>query len=263
MQDLNKITVPAEYNKVLQQTVDVINQSEEVRTLWKAINVNALDRLKMSDHGPVHFQVVANIGLKIARMLKKSGVELSIVKDHELEHEYGEVVIFLASLMHDLGMTISIKGHEEFSLILTNTLLRELLDFMPVRERTIVVSETLHAIISHRRGGTPYTIEAAIVRVADALDLSKGRVKVAQERGNIDIYSLSAAAIESMEILEGKEKPIQIEIKMNNSVGLFQVDELLKEKLRGSGIEKHFEVHAFIDTEHEKKLLNDFFIKDL
>ena len=36
---------------------------------------------------------------------------------------------------------------------------------------------------------------------------------------------------------------------MNNSSGLFQVDGLLKAKLRGSGLEPHVEVIAHIDTE--------------
>ena len=37
--------------------------------------------------------------------------------------------------------------------------------------------------------------------------------------------------------------------------GVFQVDELLASKLRGSGLEKYIEVVARIDAEHEKRLL--------
>ena len=46
-----------------------------------------------------------------------------------------------------------------------------------------------------------------------------------------------------------------IEIVMNNSSGIYQVDELLRAKLRGSGIEPHVEVVAHIDTESEKRLV--------
>ena len=42
---------------------------------------------------------------------------------------------------------------------------------------------------------------------------------------------------------------------MNNSAGIFQVDSLLANKLRGSGLEPHVEVVARIDAEHEKRLL--------
>ena len=45
---------------------------------------------------------------------------------------------------------------------------------------------------------------------------------------------------------------------MNNSAGLFQVDELLATKLRGSGLEEHVEVVARIDAEHEKRLVPVF-----
>jgi len=71
-------------------------------------------------------------------------------------------------------MSISREGHEEFSLIISNTILHRILDFLPVEERTIVISETLHAIIAHRSDGIPYTVEAGIVRVADAMDMSEG-----------------------------------------------------------------------------------------
>ena len=45
---------------------------------------------------------------------------------------------------------------------------------------------------------------------------------------------------------------MKIEIVMNNSSGLFQVDGLLKAKLRGSGLEPYVEVIAHIDTEAER-----------
>ncbi|MCY4086981.1 MAG: hypothetical protein OXG37_08925 [Actinomycetia bacterium] len=37
--------------------------------------------------------------------------------------------------------------------------------------------------------------------------------------------------------------------------GIYQVDELLKAKLRGSGLEPHIEVVARIDAEAKKKLV--------
>jgi hypothetical protein len=45
---------------------------------------------------------------------------------------------------------------------------------------------------------------------------------------------------------------------MSNSAGIFQVDELLAEKLRGSGLEEHIEVIARIDAEHEQRLMQVF-----
>jgi metal-dependent HD superfamily phosphatase/phosphodiesterase len=253
-----KIYVPVYENALLEKALDNINNNVEVNTLWRVINVNAIDRLGMSDHGPVHVQIIANIALRLARILLKHGIEMSITTYYGLSAQYAELVVMLASLFHDLGMSIARDGHEEFSLILANDLLHKVLDFLSVEERTIVTSEVLHAIISHRSGGKPNTIEAGIVRVADALDMSEGRSRIPYEAGNVDIYSVSAAAIDKVEIVEGEEKPIQINILMNNSAGLFQVDELLKKKLIGSGIEKHVKIRALIARKREKKLLKEF-----
>ena len=250
--------VPAEKNELLQQALTRINHNEEIQALWQVINVNAMSRLGMSDHGPVHFQIVANIALKLLRTLKRENIVPSVVKDFELTQNHAELIIVLASMMHDLGMSINRDGHEEFSLFITNDLLREILEFLPVRERTIVISETLHAIINHRSGGRPLTLEAGIVRVADALDMTEGRTRIPFEAGKIDIYSLSAFAIDRVEIHTGKEKPLLIEVYMNNSAGIFQIDELLKPKLKDSGIEQYIEVIAYIEAESEKKLITEF-----
>jgi uncharacterized protein len=96
------------------------------------------------------------------------------------------------------------------------------------------------------------------VRVADALDLAKGRSRVPFESRRPNIHSLSAAAIDEVRIEPGDERAVRIEIAMNNSSGIFQVDELLATKLRGSSLEEHVEVVASIDAEHEKRLVPVF-----
>jgi metal-dependent HD superfamily phosphatase/phosphodiesterase len=191
-------------------------------------------------------------------MLAEKNIEMSVTKDFGLSQKYAEIVVVLAAVLHDLGMTINRKGHEEYSLILANDLLHQLLDFLPIEEKTIVTSEVLHAIISHRSDSKPLTLEAGIVRVADALDMSKGRSRLSYESEKMDIHSVSAAAIEKVDIEEGNDKPIQLNITMNNSAGIFQLDELLKKKIIGSGIEKYIDVHAFINQKTEKRLLKEY-----
>lgn len=255
------IHVPLAGNDLLQQALERINQDAEIRTLWRVINVNAIDRLGMSDHGPVHYQIVANIALRLTRILIKNGVEMSIVRYFMLTNHHAELVVLLGSLLHDLGMSINREGHEEFSLFMANSILHRILDFLPIEERTIVTSEVLHAIISHRSGGRPVTVEAGIVRVADAMDMSEGRSRIPYESGNVDIYSVSAAAVDNVKISEGEDIPILVLITMNNSAGLFQVDELLKKKLIGSGIEKYIKVRAIVEKETEKRLVEEFEIR--
>jgi metal-dependent HD superfamily phosphatase/phosphodiesterase len=102
--------------------------------------------------------------------------------------------------------------------------LRELLAIVyDVAERTVILAETLHAIIAHRSDGRPLTLEAGIVRVADALDMAKGRSRIMFAAGKINIHSLSAAAIDRIEIQTGEIKPIRIAIAMLNSAGVFQL----------------------------------------
>jgi metal-dependent HD superfamily phosphatase/phosphodiesterase len=252
------IRVPAHRNDLLKKVLVFVNEDIEIKTLWRVSNINAIDRLGMTDHGVVHFQIVANIALRLARILEKHKVAMSVTSNYNLSTDYAELIILLASLFHDLGMTISREGHEEFSLILANNILHRILDFLPVEERTIIISETLHAIIAHRSGGDPYTIEAGIVRVADALDMSEGRSRIPYDAGKMDIHSVSAAAIDKVEILEGTETPVQLNIWMNNIAGIFQVDELLRRKLLGSGIEKYLTVSAYLSDGEEKRLVKEY-----
>lgn len=254
-----RIRLPARHNPMLQQIVDRVNADEELYALWTAMNVNAVTRLGMSDHGPVHFQIVSNIALKLMRQLIEAGVTPSIVRDHKMTNNEAEIVVVLGALLHDLGISIHRIDHEQYSLFVAQPKIDHLLDGLySIAHRTIIRSETLHAIIAHRSDGKPLTIEAGVVRVADALDMTKGRSRIPFEAGQVNIHSLSAAAIEKVEITQGQDKPIHISVVMSNSAGIFQLDDLLKEKLHGSGLENYVEVEATIEGETEKKLIQVF-----
>ena len=144
----------------------------------------------MSDHSWVHVQIVLNIALRLLRLLVKGGVEPAMVTDHGMGERDAEVVVAAGALLHDVGMSIHRADHEAYSLFLAERKLRELLDGVYEEpERTVVVAETLHAIIGHRRRGEPYTLEAGVVRVADALDMAQGRLADAG-RGGPDRHPL-------------------------------------------------------------------------
>jgi uncharacterized protein len=253
------IRVPARHNPRLQQVIDRVNADVELYTLWQVVNINAVQRLGMSDHGPVHVQIVTNIGLKLLRLLGERGVQPNIVADHNLSPEDAEVVVVLASLLHDLGMSIHRMDHEQYSLFLARPKIGELLEGLyEIPPQTILTSEILHAIISHRAGGRPLTLEAGVVRVADALDMAEGRTRIPFQAGQVNIHSVSALAIERVSIEAGKDKPIRISVRMNNAAGIFQVDELLKEKLEDSGLERYIEVEASTEGDADKKLIKTF-----
>ena len=251
-----RINVPVRGNRKLRTIVERVNEDDELKGWWHVSNVNAVARMGINDHSWVHIQIVTNIALKLLRQLTKHHVEPAMVRDYGMTNEDSEVVVTLAALTHCIGMSIHRHGHEDWSLFLAEPKLRELLEgIYGEPDRTVVVSEVLQAITSHRADGEPLTLEAGLIRVADALDMAKGRSRIPFERGRVSIHSLSAAAIEDVMITDGEEKPVKIEIVMNNSSGIYQVDGLLKAKLRGSGLEPYVEVVAHIDTETEQRLV--------
>jgi len=251
-----RINVPARANRKLRALLERVNADDQLKAWWHASNVNAVARMEINDHSWVHIQIVANIALKLLRQLTKHGVEPSLVRDYGLERDDAEVVVLLGALLHCIGMSIHRDGHEDFSLFLAEPKIRELLDgIYDEPNLTVIASEVLHEITSHRDYGKPLTLEAGIIRVADALDMAKGRSRIPFERGSVSIHSLSAAAIEDVTITDGDSRPIKIEILMNNSSGIYQVDGLLKAKLQGSGLEPYVEVIAHIDTETERRLV--------
>jgi metal-dependent HD superfamily phosphatase/phosphodiesterase len=252
-----RINVPVRGNQKLRRVLERVNQDDQLKAWWHVSNINAVTRMEINDHSWVHIQIVTNIALKLLRNLTSSGVEPAMVTDYGMTREDAEVVVVLTALTHCVGMSVHRHGHEDFSLFLAEPKLRQILErIYSEPERTVVVSEILQGIISHRHDGEPLTLEAGILRVADALDMEEGRSRIPFERGRVGIHSLSAAAIEDVSIVDGESKPIRIEITMNNSAGIYQVDELLKAKLRGSGLEPYVEVVAHIDTEAEKRLVS-------
>jgi metal-dependent HD superfamily phosphatase/phosphodiesterase len=236
-----------------------LNGDAEVRAWWHMAQVQS-ERLGMSDHSWVHVQVVLNIALRLLRLLVKGGIRPAMVSDHAMRDRDAEVVVAAGALLHDVGMSIHRADHEAFSLFLAERKLRELLAevYRDPAERTVVISEILHAIIGHRRRGEPYTVEGGVVRVADALDMAHGRSRLPVEAGQMGIHSISAAAIDRIEIAAGEQRAVRIEIAMNNSAGIFQVDDLLATKLRGTPLADHVEVVAAVEGESEKRLLSEF-----
>jgi uncharacterized protein len=224
-----RINVPVRGNRKLRKLLERVNNDSQLKGWWHVANVNAVARMRINDHSWVHIQIVANIALKLLRQLTKHHIEPSVVRDYGYSNDDAEVVVLLAALTHCIGMSVHRDGHEDFSLFLAEPKLRELLEGLYEEpDVTVIVSEVLQAITSHREYGKPLTLEAGTVRVADALDMEQGRSRIPFARGSISIHSLSAAAIEDVAIKDGEQRPVLIEITMNNSSGIYQVDSLLR-----------------------------------
>jgi len=251
--------VPVSDNRKLGEVITRVEADEELAAYMRASNVMAIDRLGYSDHGPTHIRIVSNIAMRLLRMLNDAGIKPSAVENYELSQEDAEVIVFLASAMHDIGHAVHREYHENFSIPLALPILDRILDGLyTIEERTIVKSEVLHAIIAHQRGIKPLTLEAGIVRVADALDMKKGRARIPFQAGEVNIHSVSALAVEDVRIAKGEEKPIEIRIILSNSSGIFQIDEMLRKKMEGTELERYMSVKVRVEGEQEKRIIPDF-----
>jgi metal-dependent HD superfamily phosphatase/phosphodiesterase len=254
-----ELKIPVRDNKKLRALITKINADQELWQIWKCANVNAVDRSGISDHGEVHVRIVANAALRIMRLLIKGGVEPGVVTHHGLTNEDAEVIVVLAASLHDSGISVHRDHHERYSLFIAFRKTRELLQgIYNEPELTIMVSETLHAIIAHDSSEKCLTVEAGAVKVADAADMTQGRSRIPFESGKVNIHSVSAQAVNGVNIKKGETKPVCIEIELANSAGIFQIDELMKNKLRYSPLKHYITVIARIEGETERKLFDSY-----
>ncbi len=252
------LNLPVEGNVKLKTLVERIDAHAALQTLWACSNVNAIDRMGINDHGPIHIKIVCNLALRILRLLRKQGIQTSVEINHQLTKEDAELVVVLAGCLHDIGHIVHRENHENFSVALAPPMVNELLDGLyEEREKAILLSEILHAICAHQTEIQPLTLEAGVLKVSDALDMEQGRARIPFAKGSPTIHAVSALAIEKVRVRKGDQKPVCIEIRMSNSAGIFQLDNLLKPKLVNSGIKDHFEVHVVI-TGAEKKIVSGY-----
>src|SRR5512135_3076901 len=93
-----------------------MKEDKKLKTYWRCANVMAIERMGYTDHGPTHVKIVANLSLKLLRILvEKKLITPSIVQSYKMKNEDAEVVVVLASIFHDLGMIVQRINHEQYS----------------------------------------------------------------------------------------------------------------------------------------------------
>jgi metal-dependent HD superfamily phosphatase/phosphodiesterase len=261
--------IPYRDNKKLKAVMEKVKDDKKLKTYWRCANVMAIERMGYTDHGPTHVKIVANISLKLLRiMVEKKMITPSIVENYDMTNDDAEVVVVLGSIFHDLGMIVQRKDHEKYSAFLALEFFDKFLTpTYSEEEKAVITSEVLHVIVTHEEppNNEPtckiLTKEAGIVGIADALDMEAGRARIPFQSGKVDIHAVSALSIEKVDIElseNGAVKPINIKIKMSNSAGVFQIDELLKPRIVNSGLEKFFHVIAEITGEKENRIIEKF-----
>jgi uncharacterized protein len=260
--------IPIRNNSKLKQVMDKVKEDRKLQTYWRCSNVMAIERMGYTDHGPTHVKIVANIALKLLRILtEKKLITPSIVENYGMTGDDAEVVVVLGAILHDLGMIVQRRDHEKYSAFLAYDVLQNLLSpTYTEEERAIITSEVLHAIVCHEEQPSMaadtrvLTKEAGIVGIADALDMEAGRARIPFSSGKVDIHAVSALSIQKVEVdsTENDAKPITIKVRMSDSAGVFQIDELLKPRILKSGLQQYFHVIAEITGEKQSRMIEKF-----
>jgi len=233
--DSSTFTVPAKHNPRLLSLVERINADEELRQWWRCSNVNAMDRLGMSDHGEVHIRIVANAALRLLRLLREAGQVAGVVMHHRLMIEDAEVVVVLAAALHDVGITVHYDRHPDFSLPLARSKAKELLTGLyAIREQTIIIAEMMHAIAAHHGQVRCLTLEAGVLKLADALDITAGRVRPTAAASTGLAIASTETVVDEVLIRKGEARPVRVELRMSRAAGLNQLEESLRQKLQQS-----------------------------
>ncbi|MFW9803907.1 MAG: HD domain-containing protein [Candidatus Thorarchaeota archaeon] len=244
-------------NELCAIAFDELENDIEVQALLEDSNRMAIDRMGYSDHGHTHSLIVAQNGVRLFRALVK-GLQPSIVQEETGTQQDAELIVFVGCYLHDIGMVVARENHDIFTVFLATPILERILEKVYPKDRhkqVHVRGHIQHAIYTHDIAAPPLTVEAGIVGIADALDMTKGRARIPFEAGSVNIHSASAMAIERVNIRKGEEKTVRIEVIMNNASGIFQIQELLEKKVRSSpALLDHIELYAVMSTKEESIL---------
>ncbi|MFB6172594.1 MAG: HD domain-containing protein [Haloarculaceae archaeon] len=240
----------------LQSVLTAVDADEEIQAYLEAQNVNPVTRKGFNDHGKKHVGIVRNRALCLYDLLKRGGVTFNGARQQGLEEADESVIVALAAVLHDIGHVVHRDDHPYYSIPLAADVLDRLLpQFYDTAARVRVAGEVLHAILCHHTEETPLTLEAGVVRVADALDMERGRSRIPYEKGGRGINTLSSRAIKRVSLTEGEDSPVLVEIEMTDAAGVYQVDELLKAKLDRSGLEDYVRIVAISTHEDDENLV--------
>lgn len=236
--------------------LELVREDVEIQTYLDAQNVNPVDRMRYNDHGAKHIEIVTNRALCLYDLLKAADVPFNGAVQQGLDEADEAVIIALAATLHDIGHVVHRDDHAYYSLPLAADVLDRILgEFYDTAEAVRVKGEVLHAILCHHSSEVPLTTEAGVIRVADALDMERGRSRVPYEEGGRGINTISSQAIERVSLRPGDERPVLVEIEMSNAAGVYQVDTLLKRKLDNSGLEEQIRIVAINAMEDENQLV--------
>lgn len=232
----------------------------ETRSNWDMANYMAVNKLGYNDHGKTHGIIAGSNAIRIFDLLVESGVKPDVAVSGAGDLDDACLVTASATLLHDIGNQLHRQRHELLGVNLAQSLLDRLMPavYPDVEQRIELRAFILHAILCHDFDPPPLTFEAGVVGVADGTDVTKGRGRKAFDLGKIDIHSVSALAIDEVRIDRGKDFPVEITVIMNNSAGIFQIEETLTRKVVQGPLSRWITVTAVtypVDSPNDARII--------
>ena len=241
------------------KAAEILVKDAEIHNLQDYANVVSIKRLNFNDHGPVHMKTVAINAVKMADLLNEFGIKLNLESEGIGTFEDSKTAIVIAAFIHDIGMTIGRENHEKHAIIIAYPILNRILEELYKDDfHKIVIMRSLitECIVGHMGTQRIHSLEAGIILIADGCDMEKGRARIPMmintESRVGDIHKYSASEIKKVYIQKGDKKPIKIKIEMNESVGFFQVEEVLLGKIKFSPVKPYVELYAGVTGREDK-----------
>ena len=235
---------------------DLLQADVEIQSYLRMANIMAVKRLGYNDHGPMHAKIIAGSALEIFKLLS-TVVEPSSVVNGVCGYDDACLIVLLGAYLHDIGNAVHRVNHEQSSVTLAINPLDRILNRLYSSDPELayrVKCEVLHALFSSDDSVPCLSVEAGVVTIADGTDMAEGRSRVPYMAGKNDIHSISAQAIKRVEIERGTEKPVSIQVTMENPAGIFQIEEVMGRKIKSSGIPELVEVVATLNGDRIKTL---------
>jgi metal-dependent HD superfamily phosphatase/phosphodiesterase len=239
---------------VPQAAYQLLRDDPEIAALQDYSNIVSIKRLGYNDHGPVHMRKVTYNAVKMATFLQQRDIPLSLEKEDVGSFDDSLTAVILAAFLHDVGMSISRSFHENTGIWLAQPIIeRILLQLYPtsLAKRVILRSLAMECIMGHMATIHIHSLEAGLILVADGCDMEKGRARIPMMLSTDaklgDIHKYSAAAVDKVNIIPGERTAIRVDVHMTETVGFFQVEEVLFPKIKASPVKPHVELYAFME----------------
>ncbi len=240
----------------------LIFNDEEAQAMQNYANTVSIKRLGYNDHGPVHMRKTALNALIMFNLLHEAGIKFSIEEENIGSVEDSKVAVLISSLLHDVGMSVGRENHELLGVVFATPIIERTLVKIyntDIEKKTIIQSLIIEGIAGHMATQDIHSLEAGLVLIGDGCDMEKGRARVIFLLSRTpkvgDIHKYSANSIQRVDIIQGEEKPIRIIVEMTESVGFFQIEEVLFPKILSNPVKPYVELYGRVTGEEMRRYL--------